>query len=216
MVLADLEADALEGVAERVEAMGVRALTMRCDVTDADHCASLADLAVGRLGRLDGGVLAAGIARHVPLLDLELSDWRAMLDVHLTGTFLPVQALARSMANGGSLVCVASTVAEGGGPTLQAHYVAAKAGVLGLVRAAARELGPLGIRLNAVSPGFTDTGLNDGLFTAEEVAGRAARAPLGRVAAPDDVAAAVVFLLGARSGFVTGENLRVDGGASLL
>jgi 3-oxoacyl-[acyl-carrier protein] reductase len=215
VVLADLDAGALDGPAAAIREMGVPVHAVQCDVTSPRDCAELADAAADELGGMHGAVLAAGYASHVPLLEMSVREWTALLDVHLTGTFLSLQALARRMDSGGSVVCLASTVAHVGGPPRQAHYVAAKAGTLGLVRAAARELGSRGIRVNAVSPGFTDTAMNSGIFTEEERAARAARSPLGRIAVPDDVAGVVAFLLGDDSGFVTGHDLRVDGGASL-
>jgi 3-oxoacyl-[acyl-carrier protein] reductase len=164
---------------------------------------------------LHAAVLAAGFAEHVPFLKMRTEQWRSMVDTHLTGTFLSLRALAAGMAEAGSVVCLASTVAHRGGPASQAHYVAAKAGILGLVRATARELGPQGIRVNAVSPGFTDTMLNVGMFSDDEVAERAARSPLGRIAVSDDIARVVAFLLCDDSQFVTGQEILVDGGASL-
>lgn len=214
-MLADLDRDALEEPAAAARAAGAPVRTVRCDVASEADCTALAGLTVDAFGALHGAVLAAGHAHHAPFLDLAPHDWRSLLDVHLTGTFLPLQALARRTAEGGSLVCLASTVAHAGGPPRQAHYVAAKAGTLGLVRAAARELGQRGIRLNAVSPGFTDTAMNDGIFTDDERSARATRAALGRVAVPEDVADVVAFLLGDESRFVTGQEIRVDGGAGL-
>ena len=215
LALADLDAERLAVVAAEARARGARVHVRPVDVTREDDCAALVEDTLLHLGRLDGAVLAAGTAHHAGVLDLTSQQWRTAVEVHLTATFLCLQAVARQMAPGGAIVCLSSTVAEVGGPPRQAHYVAGKAGTLGLVRAAARELGARGVRVNAVSPGFTDTGMNTGLFSDEELAERVARAPLGRLAVPDDIATVVAFLLGADAAFVTGQNIRVDGGASL-
>jgi len=216
VVLADVDEAGMARTAQLVEARGGSSLIVATDVTHDEDCTALVEAALRRFGGLAGGVLSAGTARHAAFLDLERTDWESMLAVHLTGAFLCVQAMARAMvASGsrGSLVYVASSVAAGLGPPRQAHYVAAKAGALGLVRAAARELGPLGIRVNAVSPGFTRTPMNDGLFTEEELRARAQNAPLGRVAEPADVARSIEFLLGPESDFITGQTLHVNGGS---
>lgn len=214
LVLADADPAGLEAVAAQLA--GAEVLRVPADVTDEAQCDGLVAAAEERFGRLDGAVLAAGVARHVPLLEMTRAEWDRMLAIHLTGAFLCLRAAATAMVRagrGGSVVYVASTAAAGLGPLHQAHYVAGKAGGLGLVRAAARELGPHGIRVNAVSPGFTRTPLNEGLFTEEEVRRRAAAAPLGRVAEAADVADTVTFLLGDRSRFTTGQNLQVNGGS---
>lgn len=216
VVLADLDTAGLRETERLISSEGCTSIGVPVDVTDAADCAELAAAAVRTFGRLDSAVLSAGTAQHVRLLELSRNDWDAMLAVHLTGAFLCLQAVARSMVErkaSGSLVYLASSVAAGLGPPRQAHYVAAKAGGLGLVRAAARELGPFGIRVNAVSPGFTRTPLNEGRFTDAELAERAASAPLGRVAEPQDVAGAVEFLLCSDSAFMTGQTLHVNGGA---
>jgi 3-oxoacyl-[acyl-carrier protein] reductase len=215
LMLADVDEDALEESARCVQRLGADVQTARCDVTSDADCAALAREAASQLGGLHAAVLAAGFAEHAPFLKMRTEQWRAMVDTHLTGTFLSLRAMAAGMAEGGSVVCLASTVAHHGGPASQAHYVAAKAGILGLVRATARELGPHGIRVNAVSPGYTDTTMNAGMFSDDEVAQRAARSPLGRVAISDDIARVVAFLLCDDSRFVTGQEILVDGGASL-
>jgi 3-oxoacyl-[acyl-carrier protein] reductase len=216
VVLADIDGEAAKRTGAEVDPDGHRTVVRNIDVTDPGQCADLARAPVEHFGRLDGAVLSAGIANHVALLELTDRAWHEMLAVHLTGTFYCLRAFGRALAgdgHGGSLVYVGSTAADGAGPIGQAHYVAAKAGAQGLVRAAARELGPLGIRVNTVAAGFTRTPMNDGLFTAAEIAQRAAAAPLGRVAEPEDIARMVKFLLSADSGFVTGQTIYVNGGA---
>jgi 3-oxoacyl-[acyl-carrier protein] reductase len=217
IVIADLDSERLTVAAEELGAAGASVRPIVTDVTDAGSCSDLAAAAVERMGGIDGAVFAAGVARHVPLLQMSLEQWESMLAVHLTGAFLCLQAVGRVMVSqrSGSMVYVASSVAAGLGPPRQAHYVAAKAGALGLVRAAARELGAYGVRVNATSPGFTDTSMNSGLFSAEELRQRAEQAPLGRVAEPADVALTAEFLLGEGSGFMTGQTLHVNGGAHM-
>jgi NAD(P)-dependent dehydrogenase (short-subunit alcohol dehydrogenase family) len=216
VVVTDLDGDRAQTVAAAVDPAGEHSLAVATDVTNARHCRDLVAATVSRFGRVDGAVLAAGIARHVPLLDLTRGQWDAMIAVHLTGTFQCVQAFAAQMVtSGGALVYIASSVTLGVGPLHQAHYVAAKAGALGFVRAAARELGPSGIRVNAVSPGFTDTGLNDGLFDDADVRQRIQSTPLARIATPADVANVAMFLLGEASSFVTGQAILVNGGAQM-
>lgn len=216
VVLADRDPTGLRHTVERLPSPGNGSapVLMTADVTDEKHWDELMSAAAERYGRVDGLVMAAGIARHVPLEDMTLAQWEEMLAVHLTGAFLGLRAAAKAMSGGGSVVYIASTVATGRGPLHQSHYVAAKAGAIGLVRAAARELGPRGIRVNSVSPGFTRTPLNAGLFTDEDISARADAAPLGRVAEATDVADTTTFLLSERSRLTTGQDLRVDGGAT--
>jgi 3-oxoacyl-[acyl-carrier protein] reductase len=216
VVVADLDRDRAQAAAAAIDPDLEHALGVAADVTRAEDCAAMVEAATARFGGLDGAVLAAGVAQHVPVLELTRQQWDAMLAVHLTGTFLCVQALAARMAPaGGALVYVASTVTLGIGPLHHAHYVAAKSGALGFVRAAARELGTRAIRLNAVSPGFTVTSLNDGLFRDEDIEERIRATPLGRVAEPADVAGVATFLLSDASSFVTGQTILVNGGAQM-
>ncbi|MGI5490374.1 SDR family NAD(P)-dependent oxidoreductase [Microtetraspora malaysiensis] len=218
VTLADRDEARLTAIAAELEDSGADVLSVVTDITDESQCARMVTAACERFGRLDGAVLSAGIARHVPILEMSREQWEQMLAVHLTGAFLCLREVSRTMVQqdfGGSLVYVASSVAAGLGPLRQAHYVAAKAGALGLVRAAARELGPHAIRVNAVSPGFTRTELNTALFSDEDVRQRELNTPLGRVAESGDVADAVTFLLGDGSGFMTGQTLHVNGGTHM-
>lgn len=216
VLLVDRDAPSTEAALAELACEG-RVAGCAADITAADAWGRiLADAEA--LGPVSGLVLAAGIVRRSPFLEVTRQQWDEIMDVHLGAAFEGLQATARLLVEhgrSGSLVYIASSAAAGLGPPQQAHYVAAKAGALGLVRAASRELGPFGIRVNAVSPGFTNTELNTGLFSEEELALRRAQSSLGRVAEPEDVAGAVLFLLGAGSAFVTGQTVHVNGGSHM-
>ena len=144
-------------------------------------------------------------------------DWDAVHEVNLKGTFHGVQAAARAMigaGGGGSIVNLASGAAFRSSPN-GAHYVASKAGVIGLTRAAALDLAPHRVRVNAVAPGVTDTAQPRYGMSEEELSAAGADIPLGRIASPEDVASLAVFLLSGESAHVTGQTLHVNGGQFL-
>lgn len=180
----------------------------RCDVGDELQVASLLEETIKRFGRLDGLVLNAGIAspERAPLESLELAEWERVLRVNLTGPLLCAKhAAAHLRAARGSIVAIASTRASMSEPNTFA-YSASKGGLVSLVHALAISLGPQ-IRVNAVSPGW--------IHLADESELRAedhSQHPVGRVGRAADVAAAVAYLLGPDAGFVTGQNLAIDGG----
>jgi len=192
---------------------GERARFIRADVTKAEEVTSAVERVVAETGRLDAVVAAAGILRDRVLWKMPLEDWRKVLAVNLDGSFHVLRAAVPAMreaGGGGSVVLVASINGERG-KFGQANYAASKAGVIGLAKTAARELGAFGIRVNAVSPGYIDTAMTRGL---PEDATRAAveGSCLGRIGSPDEVASAILFLCSDLSAFVTGQVLRVDGG----
>jgi NAD(P)-dependent dehydrogenase (short-subunit alcohol dehydrogenase family) len=171
--------------------------------------------AVEAHGRLDVLVNAAGIVSRGAALDLTPGDWGRVLDVNLGGTFFACQAAARAMVSrgAGAIVNVASElalVADGN----HAGYIASKAGVVGLTRALAVEWGPLGIRVNAVAPGLTRTPMTADLAEADREDYRT-RTPDRRLAEPDDIAEAVLFLVSDASRHVAGQLLVVDGGYTI-
>jgi NAD(P)-dependent dehydrogenase (short-subunit alcohol dehydrogenase family) len=201
-------------VAESVVAGGGAAEAVRLDVTDADQAATaVADIA-RRHGRLDVLVNNAGILPRKAFLDIELEEWEAVLRTNLTGAFVLSQLAARVMAGqgSGSIVNVSSTNEQVASAGCTA-YATSKGGIRMLTRQMALELGPLGIRTNAVAPGMVETDLNvrqraDGSFRKDALE----RIPIGRFAQVTDVAAAVCFLAGDSAVAVNGVTLFVDGG----
>ena len=206
-------------VAADIMATGAKAALVPGSVTDRDAIRRIVEAGVefGGAGRLDGFVNNAGIFPRVPFLDLTEADWDRVHDVNLKGTFRCTQAAAKAMigaGNGGSIVNLASVAAFRGSPN-GVHYVASKAGVIGLTRATALDLAPHRIRVNAIAPGLTDTAQPRDGMSEEELAAAGARIPLGRIATPEDIAALAIFLLSGDAAHVTGQTLQVNGGEYL-
>ena len=193
-----------------------RVLTRTTDISSPDDVATLFDWVETTLPRLDTFVANAGTGQTRPFLELEIDEWQDMIDVNLTGTMLCCQGAARLMANQDgpdrSILVVSSIRAVQATPGRLA-YATTKAAVNQMVRVAAAELAPLGIRVNGLSPGITDTPLTRS--HPEAFAEAAAKVPLGRPGDVDDMAAAARFLCGPAARFITGSNLVVDGGESL-
>ena len=187
------------------------------DVRDAAalHASVAAEEARGQA--IVGLVACAGIITRTPYLELDEETFDLHLDVNLKGPLFACQAVLPAMRREGrgSIVLFSSTIARSGSAK-GAHYAASKGGVLGLMRSLALETAREGIRVNAVSPGVTDTPMPRGHASDEEVYAKAAKVPLGRIGQPDDMAQAVLFLLGEDSSYVTGQDLRVSGGANLF
>jgi 3-oxoacyl-[acyl-carrier protein] reductase len=182
--------------------------TCALDVCDRKSVAAAMD----RCGRIDVLACIAGIYQPRMFDDISDDDFRSVLDVNLLGTFIACQEAARRMQSGGRIVTISSRGALGG--TGFAHYVASKAGVIGLTRAMAMELRPRQIAVNSVAPGFTDTPMTRSM-PADEYAAAQAREPSGHAADPDDIAHAIAFLASPSTHFITGQTLFVDGGKSL-
>ncbi len=216
VVLTDLDGDDARRAAGDV---GARHLGLACDVTDRDACVAVADDAIRRFGRIDVLVNNAGVTQRRGVMDVTPEDYALVTDVVLRGTLYMSQAVIPHMRaqRAGSIVCVSSMSGQqGGGVFGGTHYCAAKAGVIGMAKAMARELGPDGVRVNAIAPGLI---LTDFSRRPNSDAGKhelAKSFPLGRVGMPADVAGACLYLASDRlSGFVTGATLDVNGGANL-
>ncbi len=184
----------------------------KADVRSLPRATAVVRSVVKRWGRLDALVLCAGISRAGLLEKAKLEDWQAVLDVDLTGVFAYMRAAATVFEGqkSGKVVAVSSTLALRARHGLTA-YIAAKAGVIGLVRAAARDLGRFGVNVNAVCPGLVNTPLTDPMPAAIKDRLRDETA-LGRIAEPEDVAGVIRFLCSEDARHITGEAIRVDGG----
>lgn len=212
VVILDLERAEPATAAAR---LGEGHLGVVADVTDKPSCLSAVEEIVRRLGRIDILVNNAGITQPRKTLDISAADYDAVLDVSLRGTLHMSQAVLPVMQGkkAGSIVCISSVSAQRGGGILGGpHYSAAKAGVLGLARAMAREFGSDNIRVNCVTPGLIATDINKGLIPQDRMKGILEGIPLNRIGEPNDVAGCVVFLASDLSKYLTGVTLDVNGG----
>ncbi|MDZ5461503.1 SDR family NAD(P)-dependent oxidoreductase [Azohydromonas lata] len=195
--------------------LGPQHIGVVADVTDKASCEAAAQEVLRRLGRIDILLNNAGITQPRKTLDITAADYDAVLDVSLRGTLYMSQAVVPAMQaqKSGSIVCISSVSAQRGGGILGGpHYSAAKAGVLGLARAMAREYGADNIRVNSLTPGLIATDINKGKIPEDRRAGILEQIPLGRIGDPDDVAGCVVFLASDLSKYLTGVTLDVNGG----
>ena len=203
------------GTMHRLGEVGARALPVECDVVSESQVAAAVVAIEGELGPLTLGVNAAGIADAAPAEEMPLAQWQRMYDVDVTGVFLCCQAQGRSMLrNGrGSILNIASmsgTIANRG--LSQVHYNSAKAAVAHLTKSLAVEWADRGVRVNALSPGYTATPMNIRPEVAEQVRQFVSETPMQRLAEPSEIAGPAVFLLSSAASFCTGVDLLVDGG----
>ncbi|HEX9364665.1 MAG TPA: 3-oxoacyl-ACP reductase FabG [Candidatus Dormibacteraeota bacterium] len=213
VVVSDMDTGPAEEVAKPI-----KGLAIACDVTQPEQVESMVGRAVSEFGRLDILVCCAGIIRDNLLFKMTDDDWDAVIDTHLKGTFLCARAAQKPMVEQkyGKMVFLSSTSALGNRG--QANYSAAKAGLQGMARTLAIELGQFNINVNAVAPGFVETRMTRA--TAERMGvdfetfkiGAASQIPLRRIGQPEDIATVIAFLCSDESSFVSGQTVYVRGG----
>lgn len=201
-----------DGFTEALAQEGLKGRGAVLDVNDAPAADALIDEIVKTAGRIDILVNNAGITRDQLTLRMKDEDWDAVIDTNLKSVFRLSRAVLRPMmkARAGRIISITSIVGATGNPG-QANYAAAKAGVAGLTRALAREVGSRGITINCVAPGFIDTDMTRELGEAQQAALKA-QIPLGRLGSGDDIAHAVAFLASPQAAYITGTTLHVNGG----
>jgi NAD(P)-dependent dehydrogenase (short-subunit alcohol dehydrogenase family) len=220
VVLADFKEDAVKAAAEKLVAAGLKALAVRCDVSDDAQVAAMVDRAVAAFGRLDAAFNNAGVmARIAPTADSTREDWDCVLGVNLRGVWSCMKHELRQMERQGSgaIVNNASVGALTGNPGI-GSYIASKHGVVGLTRTAALEYIKRGIRVNAVNPGLIDTQIARDVVSGDEraYAEIAKHVPIGRAGRPEKIASAVLWLCSPGASYVVGHALTVDGGMTVV
>jgi NAD(P)-dependent dehydrogenase (short-subunit alcohol dehydrogenase family) len=210
----DDEAAAAE-VADQVRGRGRRAMLVRADVAQIEQTQAMTAAVERELGPIDILINNAGVFPRVSFLEMTESDWDYVLDVNLKGSCFYAQAVAKAMVSAGRpgvIVNLTSGAAYRSSPR-GVHYVASKGGVVSMTRAMALELAPYRIRVNAIAPGLTDTAQPRYGSSEAELAEAARAIPFGRMARPEEIARAAVFLASDDAGFVTGQILHVNGGS---
>jgi 3-oxoacyl-[acyl-carrier protein] reductase len=187
-------------------------VAMQADVSSPEEAQALLERVEQELGEVDALVNNAGVTRDTLIARMSDDDWQTVIDTNLRGTFNTARAVSRKMMRrrSGSIVNISSVVGVRGNPG-QANYAASKAGIIGLTKALARELGSRGVRVNAIAPGYIKTELTD-VLTDEQRGLILANTPLARLGESKDIAVAVRFLCSDEAAFITGEVLLVDGG----
>lgn len=213
VALCDLDLPEVQAAAEEIRKSGGQAVAFQANTAKSPSVQELLSKVMAEYGRVDILVNNAGIIRDKQLLKMEEAEFDSVIEVNLKGVYLCTRYVAEVMAaNGGGVILNASSVVALYGNFGQTNYVASKAGVIGMTKVWARELGRKGIRVNAVAPGFIETRMTEGI--PDKVMEKLVeKVPLGRMGKPQDIANAYLWLASDESSYVTGHVLSVDGGA---
>ena len=203
---------AVEEFARQMAQQGCSVLPCQADVSDPQQVEQMVQTVLQQFGHIDVLVCNAGIAQQKLFTDITPEEWQRMLDVNLSGAFHLCQLALPGMIRRkqGRILTVSSMWGQTGG-SCEVHYSAAKAGLIGLTKALAKEEGPSGITVNCVAPGVIETDMM-AAFTAEDKAALAEETPVGRLGTPEEVAKLLVFLAGEDAGYITGQVFGVNGG----
>lgn len=207
--------DKAEAVKTEIEKAGGRAAVYQCDVSEEKACEAFLSEVIKTYGRIDVLVNNAGITRDGLLMRMSETDFDAVLNTNLKGAFHTIRVVSRQMLKqrSGRIINMASVVGVSGNAG-QANYAASKAGVIGLTKAAAKEMASRGITVNAVAPGFIETDMT-GVLSEKVREGAVGQIPMGTFGKPEDVASAVAFLASEEARYITGQVLHVDGGMAM-
>jgi len=208
-------AEALEGTANEIRALKRKSLAITADVSSSADVTKFIETAIEKMGRIDILVNNAGVTRDQLLIRMTDDDWDTVLNIDLKSAFLCSRAVIRHMLKQrfGRIISIASVVGIMGNAS-QANYASAKAGVIGLTKSIAKEVGSRGITANAIAPGFIETKMTEQLDEKHREALKQ-RIPLGTIGTPRDVAEAVAFLASDEAKYITGQVLGIDGGMGL-
>jgi NAD(P)-dependent dehydrogenase (short-subunit alcohol dehydrogenase family) len=219
VVLADIREDVVSAEAEKIAKVGLKAIAVRCDVSDDGQIAAMVDRAVAEFGRLDAAFNNAGVMAHIaPIGESTREEWDRVIGINLRGVWSCMRSELRQMERQGSgaIVNNASVGALTGNPGI-ASYIASKHGVVGLTRTASLEYIKRGIRVNAINPGLIDTQVARDVVSGNEDAYKdiAKNVPIGRAGRPEEIASVVLWLCSPGASYVVGHALTVDGGLTV-
>ena len=217
VVLSDINAEKVAGVAERVTAANSSALAMKTDVTKEDEVADMVEMAIEHYGTVHILVNNAGILYPTRIDNVTKAEWDEVLDVNLNGSFLCSKAVLPIMKanNFGRIVNMSSSAGRSVSTLGGVHYTAAKAGVLGLTRGMAKEVAPFGITVNAICPGLIDTEMARENCSPEQLRAYEESFPIPRLGTPDEVAQLIVFLA-TDAAYITGASIDINGGDLMM